>query len=1205
MLRFIVLIFSLLFFIYAASAQISQYGKEFYYVDVPSIESDTTFAVENYGLIFSIIAKEKPTKGRIIVHPQVGKSDTIPFSITNIQTPHTISVSDKKIKIMTASYTMTVTHDNRRIINRHITIESDEDIGVLAVKDLFAASEAMQLYPLHTYGKDYTVIAPNGKKDVNPQNLSLSQCVIIASEDNTRISISAPVPLIAEPQETFAITLNKGQCYLLQGAVVNKDTVEDITGTIVNGDKPISIFSGANCYNIGILPFKPPRKYYSCNGIFEQLLPNQEYGHEYLILPPAASSTDIANPGPSYCKVIPVLDTASLFLNNIPIKKLRKGESYFFPIDAPTVIVGTSPIASVVFRRSSNKNTGLPSEQTLGDPFMVLNQPMNLWTDSYTFVHPENKYRTAPDGSMRFVEYYATIVVPKSVAVYLDNKRVLSSEFKHFDPTSTRGLCSEYSYTTLKISEGVHTINADKPFGIYVYGYGQYADSYGYSSAGVNTKPENSVRTSFQDTVICPSASVQLSANGGDGTYSWSPKEGLSCTDCPNPIATPTRNTTYTVTSNNAFGCAILKDAVSIIIQPAQVDAGKDVGICSGDSIRLQASEGKNYLWSPAEGLSCTDCQQPFAKPTKNQRYYVTITDLKGCIGTDSVLVSVGKPTADAGKDTTICLGSSAQINASGGNYYRWSASPDLSCIDCPNPIITPKQSTTYTVTSYLSANCFATDSIRINVDKPTIIITKDKTILCPNDSVILKAEGGIKVQWSGEGIICDNCSETKVSPIKSGYYRATITTATGCMASDSVFITVNNPIAISSPDTIICKGNTAQLRAEGGVKYSWSPPTGLSCTDCARPIAIPQQTTRYTVTTYDNNNCTAQANTLITVDSCPIIIKADTITLTAEMNCADTEKEQIYKHSSDIPLQLHNPVLLNGDGTAFQVTYTMPNNNILNKDEELSIKTELLSTSPIPMQAIYRLGISQEKILHLKVQGDYIAKTASLRPLDTSGVIPGDGYIPIRIKADGDITEIRELTTVLSFPSRFMNYVPNKHKIISATGWNFGIEKNEEKNGVTYITLKGTGTSALTNQKEIAIIETDIFLGDSVQFTIMTEQSEVPNECYTIPQGKGIVSLGGCFAGGRAISTGIPYSVQAKTENNTLIIDYTAGLDGITECTILNTLGEHIADVLNRTDTKGEYTITYPIETLSSGNYILLFRSGIYNQSVLVHIMR
>lgn len=49
------------------------------------------------------------------------------------------------------------------------------------------------------------------------------------------------------------------------------------------------------------------------------------------------------------------------------------------------------------------------------------------------------------------------------------------------------------------------------------------------------------------DQTIYPGHSVQLSASGAS-TYTWSPAASLSATDIPNPIASPTVTTTYTVT---------------------------------------------------------------------------------------------------------------------------------------------------------------------------------------------------------------------------------------------------------------------------------------------------------------------------------------------------------------------------------------------------------------------------------------------------------------------------------------------------------------------------------------------------------------------------------------------------------------------------------------------------------------------------------
>ena len=47
-------------------------------------------------------------------------------------------------------------------------------------------------------------------------------------------------------------------------------------------------------------------------------------------------------------------------------------------------------------------------------------------------------------------------------------------------------------------------------------------------------------------------------------------------------------------------------------------------------------------------------------------------------------------------------------------------------------------------------------------------------------------------------------------------------------------------------------------------VNYSWTPPTGLSCTDCPDPVASPTFTTLYSVTATDSNGCISTDSVLI-----------------------------------------------------------------------------------------------------------------------------------------------------------------------------------------------------------------------------------------------------------------------------------------------------------------------------------------------------
>ncbi len=75
----------------------------------------------------------------------------------------------------------------------------------------------------------------------------------------------------------------------------------------------------------------------------------------------------------------------------------------------------------------------------------------------------------------------------------------------------------------------------------------------------------------------------------------------------------------------------------------------------------------------------------------------------------------------------------------------------------------------------------------------------------------------------------------------------------------DSVALAVSN-------DTVICSGQSVTLRAMGAQTYQWYPSDGLSCVDCADPVASPTATTIYTVIGSAAGGCSTQKQALVVV---------------------------------------------------------------------------------------------------------------------------------------------------------------------------------------------------------------------------------------------------------------------------------------------------------------------------------------------------
>jgi gliding motility-associated-like protein len=364
------------------------------------------------------------------------------------------------------------------------------------------------------------------------------------------------------------------------------------------------------------------------------------------------------------------------------------------------------------------------------------------------------------------------------------------------------------------------------------------------------------------DTAICENDTLSLQASGGT-SYNWSPSSGLSCTNCPNPDASPNSNTTYTVTVTNAGGCS---DDTSITISTlsaptATINQDTFVHCSAADTSLLIASGGTSYSWSPTTDLSCSTCDSTQAFPSTTTDYTVSVSNSNGCDDQVTTTVAVGSPpNIQLNTDSTaICAGDSVQLDASatGANSYTWSPNSGLNCIACPDPIASPNSSTDYVLTAADSLGCTSDTTVNLTVfPQPPLTTTPDTTI-CEGRSVILKAQSSnVTYQWSGPNIDCDTCSTTKASPASSTTYGIQITgKQEGCTNEDTVRVTLIAPsqLTVTPAQDSICEGDSVLLAAQGGENYQWEPTTHLSAPNSAQTYAYPDTSTRFMVVMEDS----------------------------------------------------------------------------------------------------------------------------------------------------------------------------------------------------------------------------------------------------------------------------------------------------------------------------------------------------------------
>ncbi|MBL4703632.1 MAG: PKD domain-containing protein [Flavobacteriales bacterium] len=187
---------------------------------------------------------------------------------------------------------------------------------------------------------------------------------------------------------------------------------------------------------------------------------------------------------------------------------------------------------------------------------------------------------------------------------------------------------------------------------------------------------------------ICDGSSISISASGAS-TFTWDNGLGGGSSHS----VTPTSSTTYNVVGTDGFGCTGT-GSITITVVPNPIVSVTPVSgtICEGDNLTLSASGASTYSWDGGLGSGGNQTVSPIATTT----YHVTGTDGLGCIGTDSVTVTVlVNPTVIiTPSGMTICEGESVTITASGASSFSWDTGANTASIT-ESPTVT----STYTVT--------------------------------------------------------------------------------------------------------------------------------------------------------------------------------------------------------------------------------------------------------------------------------------------------------------------------------------------------------------------------------------------------------------------------------------------------------------------------------------------------------------------------
>ena len=377
----------------------------------------------------------------------------------------------------------------------------------------------------------------------------------------------------------------------------------------------------------------------------------------------------------------------------------------------------------------------------------------------------------------------------------------------------------------------------------------------GTSTITVTVNPSPIIVTSVTLATVCVGGSTTITASGA-ASYSWMPGNltGSSVT------VSPTATTTYTVTGINSQGCSGNSTVTITVNAPPVVTANSSSpAVCIGSSVTLTGSGASSYTWSNnvINAVSFV--------PAATATYTVTGTNPNGCTNTATITVTVNPLPIITSSATasTICVGASSTITASGATTYAWVPGNFTG-----NSItVTPSATTTYTITGTNGNGCVNTTTITITVNAlPIVSASSSPSSVCAGNSVTLTGGGANTYAWSG-GVT----NAVSFIPTSTLTYTVTGTASNGCTNTATITVTVHPlpQVVVVSASLSVCLGSSINLAAGGASTYSWMPGnlSGVLVT------VSPTSNTTYTITGTDVNGCVNTTTISINVLPLPQVV--------------------------------------------------------------------------------------------------------------------------------------------------------------------------------------------------------------------------------------------------------------------------------------------------------------------------------------------
>lgn len=818
--------------------------------------------------------------------------------------------------------------------DRGVHIISVHPVTVTAVNYQTNTTDALQVLPVTALGTEYLVDAALGTA---PPYSFRSEFLVVATVDGTQVEITPSVNTFGghSPNVPFTVNLNAGQSYQVQALNGNLDlTGTRVRGTAQNGScRPFAVFGGSMCAviscsacdhvceqmaptgtwgtafhtvpvgNISTWAYRIMARDDNTNvtvdGGAPFILNGGQYQQVFNALQPMCITADkpisatqllqgqtcAAFGDPALLVLMPDdRMTNSALFTTLPTNQVSY--YHFVSLVVPTAGVGTAtldgtPIAAALFSPyaacAGFSRAKVPL--TVGTHRVAC--PQGMLAYAYGYGIGESYFYTLGNELAVPPQPQDTLICSTG-PITLAPPELLTNAVWTMASSPSVILATGNTYSFTPDHNDVYRIDGE-------LGLSGCPRHYEFHVGMQVSSALDVLVNSTSTATICQGNSVQLSTNPAMSAQvfnmQWTPAATVSDPTISNPLAYPVTDTWYRLNVTSPVGCGSGKDSVLVHVQPSTVRSVRvsadDTQICLGDPSHLHAQvervlnadnfEGTTAPWwnSIQGGVPSAVCGS-----VSGQALYFNGAGVRSATTGSMDLSAGGKvrfslkiangtapcDNADPGEDVVL------ESSTNGSTWtvlvtYNEAAFPAFTAL-------------TYTVAAGLPG----ASTLRLRWRQLANSGVGQDNWGLDNIEITRFEDPFTGLFWTPSAGLSSSTSATPTAtPSADTWYKATMTTPSGCGYSDSILVHVSPVFSIAAiSDTVICGPTGIQFNAQAlsggaaappGTTWTWSPGTGLSATNISNPVAHPLVTTPYIVTAVNAIGCSDTEAVQVTVN--------------------------------------------------------------------------------------------------------------------------------------------------------------------------------------------------------------------------------------------------------------------------------------------------------------------------------------------------